>query len=116
MAGWLAPRTPHLEVRGSSLARLQCAVTLTFTYIFTILNQILISSVISINKLCIILLFSVRGQIIPEAAERFEPWGGGGGIRRGEGLIFHSDIRTPLLKFFKMPFALFVGTSNLYSV
>ena len=115
MAGWLAPRTPDLEVRGSSLARLQCAVTLTFTYIFTILNQILISSVISINKLCIILLFSVRGQIIPEAAERFEPWGGGG-IRRGEGLIFHSDIRTTLLKFFKMPFALFVGTSNLYSV
>ena len=79
MAGWLAPRTPDLEVRGSSLARLQCAVTLTFTYIFTILNQILISSVISINKLCIILLFSVRGQIIPEAAERFEPWGRGGG-------------------------------------
>ena len=78
MAGWLTPRTSDLEVRGSSLARLQCAVTFTFTYIFTILNQILISYVISINKLCIILLFS-----------KF---------------------------FFKMPFALFVGTSNLHSV
>ena len=47
MAGWLTPRTPDLEVRGSSLARLQCAVTFTFTYIFTILNLILISYVIS---------------------------------------------------------------------
>ena len=45
-----------------------------------------------------------------EAAERFETWGG-----RGE-LIVHSAIRTPLLKFFKMPFALFVGTSNVHSV
>ena len=40
--------------------------------------------------------------------------GGGGGV------TFHAAMRTPLLKFSKMPFALFVGTSkplcNLYSV
>ena len=39
-------------------------------------------------------------------------------LKRGVagGLIFHSAIRTPLLKFFKMSFALFVGTSNVHSV
>ena len=47
---------------------------------------------------------------IPDAAECFETWGGGGGG------IFHSAICIPLLKFFKMLFALFFGTSNLHSV
>ena len=40
------------------------------------------------------------------AAEHFQAWKGGGG-----GLIFHSAIRMPLLRFSKMPFAFF-GTSK----
>ena len=36
--------------------------------------------------------------------------GGGGGEG---GVMFHSAIRIPLLKFSKMPLALIVGTSNL---
>ena len=38
-------------------------------------------------------------------------WGGGGG---GDLLVSHTQL--PLLNFSKMPFALFVGTSNLHSV
>ena len=38
---------------------------------------------------------------------------GGGGEG---GLIFQSAIRIPLLKFSKLPFALFVGTSNHFTV
>ena len=34
-----------------------------------------------------------------------------GGV--GRGVMFHSAIRIPLLKFSKMPLALIVGTSNL---
>ena len=45
-----------------------------------------------------------------EAAERFETWGGGGE------LIVHSAIRTPLLKFFKMPFALAQAMFTVSSV
>ena len=41
-----------------------------------------------------------------EAAERFET----------RGLNFHSAIRITLLKFSKMPFALFVGTGSFHSV
>ena len=41
---------------------------------------------------------------VTEAAECCETWGG---------IMFHSAIRIPLLKFSKMPFALIVGTSNL---
>ena len=49
--------------------------------------------------------------MITEAAERFETgWGEGGG------LIFHLAVLIPLLKFSKLPFAPFVGTSNLHGV
>ena len=41
------------------------------------------------------------------AAEHFQAWRGGGGA-----LIFHSAICMPLLRFSKMPFALFFGTSK----
>ena len=34
----------------------------------------------------------------------------------GWGLIVHSAIRIPLIKFFKIPFALFVSTSILHGV
>ena len=40
------------------------------------------------------------GKYVAEAAERFET----------------PAIRIPLLKFLKLPFALFVGTSNLHSI
>ena len=53
--------------------------------------------------------FFIRIHKLSEAAERFETWGRGG-------LIFHSAILIPLIKFFKIPFALFVSTSNLHSV
>ena len=46
-----------------------------------------------------------------QAAECFETWKGGGGV-----VIFYLAIRIPILKFSKIPFALFVGTSNLHSV
>ena len=52
---------------------------------------------------------------IPEAAERFETWGRGGG-----GLIVHKVKHIPLLVFSKMSFVLFVCTykllCNVYSV
>ena len=41
-----------------------------------------------------------------EAAERFETWGGGGG-----GLIFHLAVRIPVLKFSKIPLAIFTVSS-----
>ena len=53
-----------------------------------------------------VLLLFVKLVKHPEAA----------GHECGGGLIFHSAIRIPLLKFFKIPFALFVGTSNLHRV
>ena len=39
-------------------------------------------------------------------------------VKRGRegGFIFHLAIHIPILKFSKIPFALFVGTSNLHSV
>ena len=39
-------------------------------------------------------------------------------VKRGKegGFIFHLAIHIPILKFSKIPFALFVGTSNLHSV
>ena len=40
------------------------------------------------------------GKYVAEAAERFET----------------PAIRIPLIKFLKMPFALFVGTSNFHSI
>ena len=46
---------------------------------------------------------------IVETAERFETWSGGGG--GGEGHL-PPAIRIALLKFSKMPFELFVGTSK----
>ena len=55
--------------------------------------------------------FFIRIHKLSVAAERFETWGRGGG-----GLILHSAILIPLIKFFKIPFALFVSTSNLPSV
>ena len=45
---------------------------------------------------------------LTEAAECCETWGGVG----GGGIMFHSAIRIPLLKFSNMPLALIVGTSN----
>ena len=48
--------------------------------------------------------------IAEEEVEHFETLGGGGG------LIFPLAIHMPLLKFSKMPSALFIGTSNLHSV
>ena len=55
-----------------------------------------------------------KGKVVPYeqstgAAERCETWEGGG-------FIFHLAIHIPILKFSKIPFALFVGTSNLHSV
>ena len=47
--------------------------------------------------------------IAEEEVEHFETLGGGG-------LIFTLAIHIPLLKFSKMPSALFIGTSNLHSV
>ena len=48
-----------------------------------------------------------------EAAERFETWGGGGGH-------LYTAMHIPMVKFPKMPFALFLGTRkplcNLHSV
>ena len=38
------------------------------------------------------------------------------GREGGGGFIFHLAIQIPILKFSKIPFALFVGTSNLHSV
>ena len=38
------------------------------------------------------------------------------GVEGGGGLIFQSAIRIPLLKFSKLPFTLFVGTNNHYTV
>ena len=52
--------------------------------------------------------FFIRIHKLSVAAERFETW--------GRGLIFLSAILIPLIKFFKIPFALFVSTSNLHSV
>ena len=69
---------------------------------------------ISLNTLESRLFFLfIRIHKLSEAAERFETWRRGGG---GGGLIFHSAIRIPLIKFFKIHFALFVSTSNLHSV
>ena len=39
-----------------------------------------------------------------------------GVVGGGGGLIFQSALRIPLLKFSKLPFALFVGTSNHFTV
>ena len=46
------------------------------------------------------------------------PFRGGGAFWKvgGGGLIFHSAISIPLLKFSKMRFALFIGTSHIHSV
>ena len=65
---------------------------------------------ISLKTLGSRLFFFIRIHKLSEAAERFETWG------RGGGLILHSAILIPLIKFFKIPFALFVSTSNLHSV
>ena len=57
------------------------------------------------------LLSRIASLATPEAVELFETWGKGVGA-----LIFQLAIRIPLLKFSEMPFALFIGTSNLHSV
>ena len=52
------------------------------------------------------------GRGAAETAESFETWrcgGGGGGI-------FHPAIRTPLLKFYKMPLSCSLAEANLFAI
>ena len=56
------------------------------------------------------LLSRIASLATPEAVELFETWG------KGVGALIFQLLRIPLLKFSEMPFALFIGTSNLHSV
>ena len=81
-----------------------------FLLIKPIVFPALVDVVVVVVRFPMLALLS-RIASLATPVELFETWGKGVGA-----LIFQLAIRIPLLKFSEMPFALFIGTSNLHSV